>query len=53
MRRAAVIFLVSDFASLLGNSAVVLVLPYLVLLRTGMDVPYSDGAEGGAQPPAP
>jgi uncharacterized repeat protein (TIGR01451 family) len=25
----------------------------LVLLRTGMDVPYSDGAEGGAQPPAP
>jgi uncharacterized repeat protein (TIGR01451 family) len=25
----------------------------LVLLRTGMDVPYGDGAEGGQEPPAP
>ncbi len=35
MPRPVVTFFASDFLSLLGNAAVVLVLPYLVLLRTG------------------
>ncbi|MDO7883035.1 MFS transporter [Salinibacterium soli] len=35
MRRSAVLYFAADFASLLGNSAIGLVLPWLVLVRTG------------------
>lgn len=35
MGRAVVLYFAADFISLLGNSAIALVLPWLVLLRTG------------------
>lgn len=35
MKRAVVLYFTADFLSLLGNSAIALTLPWLVLLRTG------------------
>ena len=35
MKRAAILYFAADFISLVGNSAIGLALPWLVLLRTG------------------